>query len=492
MISNSSGVSATRGGSRSWRFIVLAPIGALALAALLVACGSDPEPREERADTRSDRTADQSTPTESAPTVQPTTPNTGNVQSTRAPRATAAPARPTAESQPTAAPEPTPTPAGEQSDGPTTAAAPPPVVDGDYDADDDGLIEIRDVAQLDAIRYDTDGDGVADDDAGVGTYLQAFPDPAEGMGCRVGGCEGYELIADLDLDTNGNGLADPEDDHWNAGSGWEPIGYYRGSDDQRAFATTLQGDGHTIANLFISRPQEDYVGLFGFSSGGLIRDVVLSASDVTGHDYVGALVGNNEEGGRVIGCASDGTVTGNDFVGGLVGDDKDGGRISDSAASAHVAGMRYVGGLVGRVDGNFGSAARNSSAAGNVVGNDFVGGLVGFNDGSIEGGSASGNVSGNVNVGGLVGRGNGGEVINSLASGDVDGRTDIGGLIGRNDGDINDSRAQGSVTGQDNVGGLAGYNGQGDVSEQFRRGLGDGPRQRGRTHWAQRRGCADR
>ena len=33
----------------------------------------------------------------------------------------------------------------------------------DYDSDDDGLIEVADLAQLNAIRWDVDGDGGADD-----------------------------------------------------------------------------------------------------------------------------------------------------------------------------------------------------------------------------------------------------------------------------------------------------------------------------------------
>ena len=33
---------------------------------------------------------------------------------------------------------------------------------GDYDTDDDGLIEISTLEQLDAVRYDLDGDGVPD------------------------------------------------------------------------------------------------------------------------------------------------------------------------------------------------------------------------------------------------------------------------------------------------------------------------------------------
>ena len=37
------------------------------------------------------------------------------------------------------------------------------VDDQDYDADDDGLIEVSSLSQLNAIRWDLDGDGLVDD-----------------------------------------------------------------------------------------------------------------------------------------------------------------------------------------------------------------------------------------------------------------------------------------------------------------------------------------
>ena len=75
----------------------------------------------------------------------------------------------------------------------------------DYDADNDGLIEVTTLKQLDAIRHDLDGDGTPTDD-GVAAYTAAFPGPVERMGCSgADGCAGYEIMADLDFDTNGSG-----------------------------------------------------------------------------------------------------------------------------------------------------------------------------------------------------------------------------------------------------------------------------------------------
>ena len=86
------------------------------------------------------------------------------------------------------------------------------------------LIEVANLEQLDAIRWDLDGDGLPDSSAGIAGFAAAFPRALDGMGCPDSGCSGYELISNLDLDTNGNGLADAGDDYWNDGAGWAPIG----------------------------------------------------------------------------------------------------------------------------------------------------------------------------------------------------------------------------------------------------------------------------
>ena len=73
----------------------------------------------------------------------------------------------------------------------------------DYDADDDGLIDITTLARLDAVRHGLDGDGVPDAD-GAAAYAAAFSSGGDRPACGgLTGCVGYELGADLDFDTNG-------------------------------------------------------------------------------------------------------------------------------------------------------------------------------------------------------------------------------------------------------------------------------------------------
>ena len=265
----------------------------------------------------------------------------------------------------TSTPTPTPTP---------TRSAPLPAnpVNGDYDADDDHLIEIRSITQLDAIRHDLDGDGAADDaDNDATAYAAAFPNAAAGMGCPSSGCEGYELANNLDFGAIVSG------------AGWVPIGYFKSSSNRADFYATFDGNGHTISNLYIGRQSQDSIGLFGaIGSGSNIQRVGLLSVYVVGANWVGGLVGNNN-GGTIIASYVTGTVEGSRGVGGLAG--WNGGAITASYATATVAsGSDYVGGLVGRNGG----AINASYATGTVShhGSDNwaeIGGFVGSNNGTI-------------------------------------------------------------------------------------------------------------
>ena len=289
-----------------------------------------------------------------------------------------------------------------------------------YDTDDDGLLEIMTLAQLNAIRHDLDGDG-RPTSAGADAYRRAFDDMATTdtrLACGLSsGCKGYELDADLDFDTNGDGRIDADDAYWNSGAGWQPIG---------KFNTTFQGNGHTVSGLFINRSTTDRVGLFGaMDSSAAIRNVGVVDVDVTGRNRVGGLVGNNHRGSITTSYAT-GRVTGRDFVGGLVGWSL--GSITASYATGRVSGNNYVGGLVGEGTGN--PAITTSYATGRVSGNNYVGGLVGDGTGTITTNYATGRVSGSSAVGGLVGRGEFLGITTSYATGPVTGRNQVGGLVG--------------------------------------------------------------
>ena len=242
------------------------------------------------------------------------------------------------------------------------------------DADSDGLIDISNLAQLNAVRWDLDSNGLADDVANNPGYNAAFPVPASGSFCKAGGqgegaCVGYELTADLDFDENDDGeitAADPT--YWNGGSGWQPIG-----NNRARFTGVFDGGGHAIASLRVNRPSTDYIGLFGYiGSGGEVRNLGLPGVDVTGDEYVGGLAGYSS--GTISGSYAAGTVSGRYYVGGLAGYNYSG-AISGSYAAGTVSGDYQVGGLAGN---NRSGTISGSYAAGTVSGNSSVGGAGGL------------------------------------------------------------------------------------------------------------------
>ena len=343
---------------------------------------------------------------------------------------------------------------------------------GDYDTDDDGLIEISTLEQLDAVRYDLDGDGVPDLSDDQADYSQAFPSLVSGLGCPADGCEGYELTRDLDFNDPSSYASGSVDRGWSRGErdeGWLPIGIHF-----ERFSSTFDGNGHTIANLFIDRTV-DYVGLFGgISSTGAIHHLGLVDADVRGGATVGPLAGGND--GTVIGCYATGSVSGIDVIGGLVGatGDQHHGTIVGSYAKVDVSGINFIGGFAGTNHGTI----IGSHATGTVSGTNTVGGLAGWNSGPIGTSYATGNVSGTVAVGGLVGN-LGGAIVSSYATGNVSGADDgyrTGGLVGTNRDTIRGSYATGSVSGGRRVGGLVGANFSGTVVSSYAIGAVSGHR----------------
>jgi len=276
-------------------------------------------------------------------------------------------------------------------------------------------IEISDWTDLDDIRNDLDAD--------------------------------YVLVNDLNETTPGyDTVAGP---NANGGKGFDPIG----------FSGNFDGQGNSIEDLIIDRPNEDGVGLFWYTSGGaVIEEVILTGATVTGSSGVGGLVGDNV-GGTVSTSSASGAVTGSEKVGGLVGANYAGGTVSTSSASGAVTGSEEVGGLVGD---NFEGTVSNSSASSAVTGSEEVGGLAGDNfEGTVSNSSASGTVNGSDKVGGLVGYNEGGGTVStSSASGAVTGSDKVGGLVGENfaSGTVSTSSASGVVNGSEEVGGLVGSN----------------------------------
>jgi hypothetical protein len=244
------------------------------------------------------------------------------------------------------------------------------------------------------------------------------------------------FIVISDLDSNSIGYTELASATANEGKGWQPIA------GNSTFDGSFDGQDYEICDLFINRPDESQVGLFGvLGDAGTIENVGVNGN-VTGQGNVGGLMGKNE--GTVSNSFATGRVIGDNNVGGLVGQDFNGSTVTDSYATGNVTGDSNVGGLVGW---NKNGAVNNSYATGRVIGTSNVGGLVGKN-------AASQNIA---------------ATSNSYATGPVIGDDIVGGLVGKNDntGSVTDSYSTGSVTGSSNVGGLVGKGQDEDVTNSF-------------------------
>lgn len=320
----------------------------------------------------------------------------------------------------------------------------------------------------------------------------------------------YVLVEDIDASATQD---------WNDGAGFDPVGDFE-SGENLEFNGTFDGNGHTISNLYIDRPDEDFVGLFGVVAGpdqATVENVVLEDIDVTGDGNVGSIAGVNnirgdiqnvdvtsvvnggtnvagavgENRGELTETNFEGDVVGGSSVGGLVGSNFDSGEVSDSSSVANVEGSEGVGGVIGGnsgevVDVYSGSNVTGSSILGGLVGSnggtvkkahangtveaeDLVGGLIGTNEGTVEKSYANSSVYGSgTGSGGLVGLVDDGTVNNSYATGYVEGSEGVGALVGGiSSAQVTTSYAAGTVVGDEDVGGLVGQASQASVDASF-------------------------
>lgn len=225
-----------------------------------------------------------------------------------------------------------------------------------------------------------------------GTYAGSTYTPGSQAGVY------FRLAADINL----NDMADyanwatvpPENN-------WTPIGT-----STVPFSGTFDGDGNTIIGLYASSAAVD-VGLFGFVSGGTVRDLNVAFSYVEGGkasgDYItGGIVSTMNTGSQVVNCQYDGVVRGDvgTAVGGIVGWGLNS-AILDCQFSGEVdaASGASLGGIAGMMDesdilrcSNAGRVAATSSGdAGGIAGAYFTGNSIVncYNTGNVGSASAS-------------------------------------------------------------------------------------------------------
>lgn len=186
---------------------------------------------------------------------------------------------------------------------------------------------------------------------------------------------------------------------------WTPIG----KNYSYAYKGTFDGAGYTIKGLYINSSDSNQA-LFGYVSGGTVRDLIVEGS-VTGGNNTAGIVAELAGASLIENCVNRVNVTGGNVVGGVAG------RISTSTAKT----IRYC------------------VNDGTIVGNTQVGGLVGYmyypitltesyNRGNVRASSSS-----NYSAGGIVGEMNDGQAkaVNCYTTGVVTGGSYAKAAVGK-------------------------------------------------------------
>ena len=214
---------------------------------------------------------------------------------------------------------------------------------------------------------------------------------------------------------------------------WIPIG----NDDNR-WKGKMDGQAHTISNLYIKTAQ-NYVGLFGYTDGATIQDLIFDNAKVenvnttgTNTSYTGILVGYaygySPSHIKGIKTTNNCTVIGQEITGGIVGFAKINLENCDNHSS--VKGTSNVGGIAGF------SCYKNIKRCTNygTVENDgsYIGGIIGYAiETSIEDCANYGKItSTGWTAGGIAGQtGNNCSIQNVFSYGDVTNTHNDSGII---------------------------------------------------------------
>lgn len=135
------------------------------------------------------------------------------------------------------------------------------------------------------------------------------------------------------------------------------------------------GNNHTISNININEPTQDYIGVFGYVSGfGTVENLKLSNCSFIGRDFVGSIAGYS--GGGISCCFNNNvSVSGTNTVGGIAGFSS--GYISECRHSGSVTGTwSEIGGIVGSTRGYNDGCYCNATITG-VENEGAIGGIAG-------------------------------------------------------------------------------------------------------------------
>ena len=211
--------------------------------------------------------------------------------------------------------------------------------------------------------------------------------------------------------------------------GWSPIGT-----STSPFKGIFNGNGHTISNLWIDRPNSNYIGLFGYvGDGANISGLTLRNADYKGKNYVGGIVGygaisTDDATITIQQCAlKSSRLSGTSALGGIMGSCSASGDeygfvsnaiyIRNCLSECKVEGSNNVGGVLGEAYGYMAGhitllncvsmcqiMGDNLSAAGGVVGSVILDRAYVYRGSGIQYCYAACDISGSSSIGGIIGQ----------------------------------------------------------------------------------------
>ncbi|MCE4123292.1 hypothetical protein NND09_14075 [Prevotella copri] len=151
---------------------------------------------------------------------------------------------------------------------------------------------------------------------------------------------------------------------------WIPIGNYN-----NRWKGNMDGQGHTISHLYIKTSQK-YVGLFGYTDGATIQDLIFDNAKVENDTYyTGILAGFAYGPSHIKGIKTtkNCTVIGQENTGGIIGLAKI--NLENCENHSSVKGTKSVGGIAGSSTyknikrcTNYGTVENNTSYIGGIIG----------------------------------------------------------------------------------------------------------------------------
>ena len=228
----------------------------------------------------------------------------------------------------------------------------------------------------------------------------------EGEGANPGDYSGawFELERDIDL----------------GGIQWIPIGFYESEEALRAdkvsvFDGHFDGNGHTISNFRMYRPEWSNVGLFGALQNAVVENLTVQPGNLlTAKDRAGLLAGSAEH-SEIRNVTVRGTLQASGTAGGLIGALSEESVVENCTADhAAVDGGKgkeiFIGGIAGTAANSLildCTVNTGDSLSARIQGGGYVGGIVGFQNGTdIYNVHVMGTIggSGSQSIGGVTGK----------------------------------------------------------------------------------------